>query len=403
MIKFMKIYENNPVITSNIELFDGSIAVIKDTEKYKALKSENYNFFFNKKDGFFVRWGKGNGSRNEKISKQEMELYLIWCSIWKESFPVEQFMSDLETDPPLSKNLVEICDIEIAEICEGVPGKGPCSYCYKSNSGNKGENMSFETYKKVFKSLPTTITQIAFGTGTLRRHPEMWDIMRYTRENGVIPNLTINGDVSDEDLKKISELAGACAVSLHDRELGYNCIKKLCDFGMTQVNIHQVIYLENFSETMQILKDRLTDSRLEKLNAVVLLNLKTKGRASKGFTILPQDKYNELINFALENNIGIGSDSCGAFKFILAIKDRSDAKRLETYIEPCESSLFSSYINARGEFFACSFAEKENEGLSVIECEDFMKDIWYNKKTREFSKEVIKCRNCNIGCSIFEI
>ena len=42
---------------STIELFDGTIATIKDTEKYKVLKSKDYNFFFNKKDGFFVRWG----------------------------------------------------------------------------------------------------------------------------------------------------------------------------------------------------------------------------------------------------------------------------------------------------------------------------------------------------------
>jgi len=35
-----------------LELFDGTIATIKDTSKYKALKSEGYNFFFNKENGF---------------------------------------------------------------------------------------------------------------------------------------------------------------------------------------------------------------------------------------------------------------------------------------------------------------------------------------------------------------
>ena len=45
---------------NQIELIDGSIAKIKDTKEYKALKSEGYNFFFNKKDGFFIRWGKSS-------------------------------------------------------------------------------------------------------------------------------------------------------------------------------------------------------------------------------------------------------------------------------------------------------------------------------------------------------
>ena len=389
---------------STVELFDGTIATIKDTENYKALRSKDYNFFFNKKDGFFVRFGHGEPVElDRKVSKQEMDLYVLWCNIWKEKFDIKQFIGDLETEPPIDKTIIEICDIEIAEICEGTPKTGPCSYCYKGNTGFKGTNMSFETYKKIFSKLPISCTQIAFGTGTLRRHPEMWDIMKYTRDNGVIPNLTINGDCSDEELKKISEIAGACAVSLHDKELGYNTIEKLSNLGMKQVNIHQVIYLENFDETMQILKDVLLDPRLKALKAIVLLNLKTKGRASKGFTKLPQEKYNELIKFALENNIGLGSDSCGAQKFLNAIQDRPDAKHLETYIETCESTLTSAYINVHGNFYACSFDETDDNGLSVLNCDDFMKEIWFHKKTREFSEGVIKCKRCKIGCSIFDV
>ena len=44
---------------------------------------------------------------------------------------------------------------------------------------------------------------------------------------------------------------------------------------------------------------------------IVLLSLKPKGRAINRFHKLPQEKFNELVNFALENNIGIGFDSCG--------------------------------------------------------------------------------------------
>ena len=57
--------------------------------------------------------------------------------------------------------------------------------------------------------------------------------MKYTRQNGVIPNLTINGDVTSEDLNKISEIAGAGAVSVYDKDLSYNAIKDLSDRKMT--------------------------------------------------------------------------------------------------------------------------------------------------------------------------
>ena len=40
-----------------IHLLNGDIATIFDTEEFKALKSEKYNFLFEKKTGFFVRWG----------------------------------------------------------------------------------------------------------------------------------------------------------------------------------------------------------------------------------------------------------------------------------------------------------------------------------------------------------
>ena len=126
---------------------------------------------------------------------------------------------------------------------------------------------------------------------------------------------------------------------------------------------------------MQVLKDKLTDPRLAKLNAIVLLSLKQKGRAIvNDFNPLSQDKFNELVNFALGNNIGVGFDSCSAFKFIKSIEGRENQKQLEMFADPCESTIYSSYINCRGDFFPCSFAEGDGdwkEGISVLNCNNF--------------------------------
>jgi len=356
-----------------IKLVNGDKATIIEDDKLKVLKSENYNFLFEKKSGFFARWGKTQ-----------------------------------EDDGDFELGLPEIADIEIAEICEGVPGIGPCAFCYKSNTGNKGENMSLETFKIIFEKITKfpSIGQIAFGCGTLRKHPEMWDIFRYTREHGVTPNLTINGDVDDHEFDKIAELAGACAVSIYDKELSYNAIKKLTDRGMTQVNIHFMISEETYDKAFEIMNDMKTDPRLSKMKALVLLSLKTKGRSVGRYHQLSQDKFDKLVTYALENNVAIGFDSCSSFKFTKSVIGHPNEKIFNQSAEPCESTLYSLYIDVKGDFYPCSFSpdtEGWNKGISVLECDNFIEDVWFNERTKKFRERVISCRNCKQSCSIYKI
>lgn len=68
-----------------------------ETETDKQVRSENYNYNFDKKTGFFVRWGK-----------------------------------TFKDDPAIAP-FPEILDIEVSEICNGVPGlngiEAPCKFC----------------------------------------------------------------------------------------------------------------------------------------------------------------------------------------------------------------------------------------------------------------------------------
>ena len=356
---------------TEIKLVNGDKAILVEDTKVKILKSPSYNYLFDKSNGFFCRWGKTQ-----------------------------------EDDGDPSLGIPEIADIEIAEICEGVPGIGPCAFCYKSNTGNRGENMSLDTFKNIFHKLPSSVTQIAFGCGTLRKHPEMWDIFRYSKDNGVTPNLTINGDVDDHEFDKIAELCGACAVSIYDKNLSYDAIKKLTDRGMKQVNIHFLISNETYDKAFEIMNDMKTDPRLSKMKALVLLSLKTKGRSVGKYRQLTQEQFTTLTNYALENNVAVGFDSCSAQKFMKAVKGHSNEKQFDQSAEPCESTLYSLYIDVRGDFFPCSFSpdtEGWEKGLSVLECNDFLEDIWQHEKTKKFREKVISCRNCKQSCSIYEI
>ena len=132
---------------------------ISENSEIKILKSENYNYIFNKKNGFFAHWGK---------TKDE--------------------------DPEFNPFANEILDIEISTICNGVPNtkgiESPCSFCYKSNT-KTGVNMSLETFKKIFDNQSKILTQIAFGAdANATSNPELFQMMQYFRDNEVIPNIT---------------------------------------------------------------------------------------------------------------------------------------------------------------------------------------------------------------------
>jgi len=387
--------------------------IVFETKTEKNVLSENYNYSFCKETGYFERWGK---TRKDDPSKAP--------------FP-------------------EILDIEVTTKCDGVGGK-LCPFCYKSNTPN-GKNMSFETFKKILDNFPKhkqkfikfqnkngetpkispfsyvskilknikkhnlemakqvkedthSLCQIAFGADSkAESNPDLWKMMDYCRENGVIPNITV-AEITDETADKLVEKCGAVAVSRYeDKNICYDSVKKLTDRGLKQTNIHAMISLETFDNAWETLQDRLTDPRLANLKAIVFLSLKKKGRG-KGFTPLPQDKFNQIVDFAMKNNIGIGFDSCSAYKYLKSVEDHPDFKTFEKYSEPCESTAFSSYINCDGKFLPCSFSEdgEFGEGIDVVNCDDFLKDVWNHPKTKTFRKKLLatvsqnklECREC---------
>ena len=336
----------------------------------KILKSENFNSLFNLSTGFTATWGK---------TKEEDP---DWCEFG-----------------PL------IADIEITTRCSGV-NKTLCKYCYKANTPN-GKNMSFETFKQIIEKLNVNqqLHQVAFGLGSSgEENPALWDMCKYLRNNNIIPNGTV-ADISDETAQKIANNFGACAISLHlpNIDICYNNVKKLTDLGMKQTNIHFVLCQETLNAAHKHLNAVQNDERLKKLNATVFLSLKSKGRAEDNeYTPITNKQFSNLINKALERKINIGFDSCSGRKFEKAIKHREDFKQLMTYVDPCESTLFSAYVNVFGEFYPCSFTEgteKWKTGVEIIG-KDFIKEVWNSHRVSNFRKILLEHQR---SCPIYKI
>jgi MoaA/NifB/PqqE/SkfB family radical SAM enzyme len=352
---------------------------IYDSPKMKKVVSPDYNFIFDKTNGKFARWGK------------------------------------TAEDDPISAPAPEILDLEISSGgCTGA-----CPWCYKSNPKKLVHNLTLDEFKIIFHKMPPILTQIAFGITDINTNPDFFDMMEYAKEHGVIPNYTTHGiGVDDGTALATSVLCGAVAVSVyaHTKQYAYDAIQKFVKAGMKQVNIHYMLSQETLNDAFNVVQDIVYDERLKGLNAIVFLQYKDKGRGKGEFhSIQDAWDYKRLIGFCEMRKIGYGFDSCSAPLYFKAVEHKANYNSLVEFAEPCESTLFSSYINCYGEFFPCSFTENSKgweTGLNVLTCENFAKDIWNNERVVAFRNSLIssssKCINCKSqkicrSCPIYDV
>lgn len=343
---------------------------IRDTPTKKILISKHANYVFNKATGDMHSW-------RETLNDDPQE------------FPAPT-----------------ILDFEVTTKCNGI-GKDNkiCRFCYKSNSPD-GRNLSFENFKKIFDKLPKSITQIAFGVDSrCETNPDVFHMMLYAKDQGVIPNVTV-AELDYITACKLASLCGAVAVSAYDDpDIFANTVQHLTDCELKQCNAHVMISEETYERSIRVIRQVSVDSRLKNLNAVVFLSLKTKGRGEH-FHPLPQAKFNSLVNLCKENGISYGFDSCSSLKYFSSLSEH-EYGTLSQYIQPCESTLESAYINVDGEFFPCSFTEGTEgweNGISVLDCNDFVEDVWEHERTQEFRNKLMstvdtnkfQCRSCPI-------
>jgi len=342
--------------------------LLLDSPSRKAVVSPEYNYLFDKRTGGFRRWGE-----------------------------------TVNDDPEWSPFGCEILDIEISVgNCSG-----KCPWCYKSNNTGMGFYMSLDLFKTIIDKLTPFLTQVALGITDVDASPDLIPIMEYCREVGVIPNLTLTGyGLTEELLHDIIRLAGAVSVSVypHTKDLAYETINRLLEPGkLAQVNMHLLYYQENEYFVRDVLFD--VEQGHISPNAVVLLALKTKGRAETGFTPMSYDRFAKLIDDSMRAGIPLGFDSCSACKFLrwMEQSDLSAEKKeqLRMRVEPCESGLFSWYVNVEGKAFPCSFTE-DVEGITGLDmlCKNFLQDVWMHPTTQNWRDRLLEN---NRGCPVYDI
>ena len=270
--------------------------------------------------------------------------------------------------------------------------------------------MSLATFTRILTTFnKSVLTQIALGIMNISTNPGFFQMLECARNFGLVPNYTTHGlDMTKEYAEKSAKLCGVVAVSVLDREKTFDAVAMLRDAGLKQVNIHYMLSEETYAGAFSLMHEIAKDERVKDLHALVFLQYKPKGRGVGNYkTIQDVSKYKKLLKLAAELNIPIGFDSCSAPMYLKAIESTPGGEKLAKCVEPCESGLFSSYVNYKGEFFPCSFMEGQPDwkyGLDTEHCGSFTSMVWKHPRTKAWRKRLLSAKSdsCN-GCSQFAL
>ena len=327
--------------------------------------SKNYNFIGDSLTGVTFRWG---------TTLEENPYYAPWP---------------------------ELADISISNHCSKI-----CNFCYH---GSKQDNsfISIDDYLFILSSLKHprwgNVFQVAIGGGEPLEHPNFIEIIESTIEYGIVPNFTTNGNLLNEHLiQSFKGKIGAVAVSESSSEEIVEQKHKILAESKIKTNIHFVLSLKTLDTAIRILRGEY-NKYLNGINGIVFLTYKPTGRAQKDNCLKLDDSLKEFVRLVDNNNcsIRIGFDAC--FVPLLLHLTKTDIR----FIDPCECSYFSVYIDEKLNVKPCSFVNDENLKFNLRDYS--MEIIWQNKFERYRESNNNSCRNscknkefCRGKCNFLE-
>ena len=282
---------------------------------------------------------------------------------------------DTGVDPFMS-SFPELIDVGVMGHC--VHGKnGLCIksgvQCYQNGLGVHQPNMSYENFKRIVDECKGKTYQLALGgRGDVDQHENFEDILRYCRQNNIVPNFTSSGLGFTEEIVEICrEHCGAVAISWYRQEHTYRAIQMLLDAGV-KTNIHYVLGNNSIDEAIS----RLGTGDFPKgINAVIFLLHKPVGLGQENNVLDMSDpRVNSCTIPALVNLTSkINPDSC----------------------DKCEGGRWSAYITSDMKMLPCSFDNQELRWAYDIS-EDSIQNAWDSEQFEDFRNHF---RNSCSGCS----
>jgi len=311
---------------------------------------------------------------------------------------------------PFMTTYPQLIDVGIMGSCES--GRlGLCKnagiQCYQDGLNKSLPDMTLDNFKKIVDESKGKVFQIALGgRGNPNKHKDFEAILKYCRDNNIVPNYTTSGmNLTDEEVALTKKYCGAVAVSWQRGQHTLDAIKRFVDAGC-KTNIHYV--LGNFSIREAI--NKLLPGQEEPIafpsgiNAVVFLAHKPVGLGDEKNVLQANDpfvaKFFNLIDKS-SFSFKIGFDSCSV-PGILNHTTKIDKASIDT----CEGGRWSMYISADMVALPCSFDQEYRWGVQLDE-KTTIQNAWNGAYFENFRdsfrtscrgcKDVVECRG---GCPI---
>ena len=294
---------------------------------------------------------------------------------------------------PFMTSFPELIDVGVMGHC--VHGKsGLCLksgvQCYQNGLKTHMPNMSLENYKRIVDECKGKTFQFALGgRGDVDQHENFEGIMRYTRENGIVPNFTSSGlGFTPEIVDICKRYAGAIAISWYRTPYTYKAIQMLLDAGVT-TNIHYVLGNNSIDEAIERLKN---NDFPKGINAVIYLLHKNVGQGQESNVLkVNNPKVKEFFDL-IDNgkfDFKIGFDSCTIPGIINFTKNIDRAS-----IDTCEGARWSCYITSDMKMLPCSFDNQELKWAYDIS-NDTIQNAWNSPQFEDFRNHFkYSCNNC---------
>lgn len=271
--------------------------------------------------------------------------------------------------------------------------------CYQDGLNIDKPNMTVDDFKKIAEQCKDLTFQFALGgRGDPNEHESFEEILSICRENHIIPNYTTSGfGLTDRQIELSKKYCGAVAVSWYRNNYTLSSIRRLIDAGI-KTNIHFVLNVDTIAEAIFLLK---TNSFPKGINAVVFLTHKPVGLGQKE-KCLQFDMPEVKEMFQLIKNGGypfkIGIDGC----FVVGLLNSGLQFNMK-YLDTCEATRFTCYIDADMIMHPCSF-DVDNQYTVDLKDKTIL-EAWnsdvFNSIRLRLRKGCPKCKNnkhCMGGC-----
>lgn len=263
--------------------------------------------------------------------------------------------------------------------------------CYQNGLKTKVPNMTLENFKRIVDECKGKTFQLALGgRGDVDQHENFEEIIKYCKENNIVPNFTSSGLGFNEHIVQLcKEYCGAVAISWYRQEHTYKAIQMLLDAGV-KTNVHYVLGNNSIDEAIERLKN---NDFPKGINAVIFLLHKPVGLGQQSNVLNYDDaRVKEFFSIVESGdfNFKIGFDSCTVPALV----------NMTTHINPdsfdtCEGGRWSMYITSDMKALPCSFDNQDLKWAYDIS-NDSIQNAWDSEQFESFRNHF---RNSCPGCS----